>query len=73
MELWTGRYRDKEDSETWDDTLSTAPGYQNYNVRKDGYFCRNVAPDKTDPGSKDRSQRVACHQRPRTAQLGRFR
>ncbi|MDG9708085.1 hypothetical protein [Streptomyces sp. DH10] len=52
-ELWTDHYRDKEDSENWDDTLSTAPGYKNYNIGKDGYFWRSVAPDKTDPESWD--------------------
>lgn len=53
VELWTDHYRDEQDSENWDDTLSTAPGYKNYNLGKDGYFWRSVAPDKTDPDSWD--------------------
>jgi hypothetical protein len=53
VELWTDHYRDKEESENWDDTLSTAPGYKNYDIGKDGYFWRSVDPDKTDPDSWD--------------------
>lgn len=36
-----------------DENVTSAPGYENYNIGKDGYFWRSVAPDDTDPRSWD--------------------
>ncbi|GGL13866.1 hypothetical protein GCM10010094_88470 [Streptomyces flaveus] len=50
--LWTDHYRDGKDATNWnDDELSTAKGYDNYNLGQDGYFWRGVAPDTADPES----------------------
>ncbi|MDN0193605.1 hypothetical protein [Streptomyces sp. S.PNR 29] len=52
-ELWTDHYRDGKPETNFDDELSTAEGYKNYNIGKDGYFWRSVAPDENDPESWD--------------------
>ncbi|TPQ22025.1 hypothetical protein [Streptomyces sporangiiformans] len=51
--LWTDHYRDGKDATNWNDDLSTAKGYDNYNLGKDGYFWRGVAPDTTNEDSWD--------------------
>lgn len=51
--LWTDHYRDEQPGTNWDNDLSTAAGYKDYNVGKGGYFWRGVAPDRTDPDSWD--------------------
>ncbi|WP_432423124.1 hypothetical protein [Streptomyces pseudovenezuelae] len=51
--LWTDHYQDGKPETNFDDTWSTAPGYKDYNVGKDGYFWRSVAPDVEDPDSWD--------------------
>ncbi|MEV0639184.1 hypothetical protein AB0I77_30475 [Streptomyces sp. NPDC050619] len=52
-ELWTDHYRDGKPDTNFDDESSTAEGYKNYNIGKDGYFWRSVAPDESDPESWD--------------------
>ncbi|MER6382315.1 hypothetical protein [Streptomyces sp. NPDC001250] len=49
--LWTDHYQDGKPEANFDDTLSMAPGYKNYNIGKNGYFWRSVAPDDQDPDS----------------------
>lgn len=51
--LWTDHYRDGKPDSNFDDESSTAEGYKNYNIGKDGYFWRSVAPDESDPASWD--------------------
>ncbi|MEU9183982.1 hypothetical protein AB0D14_05320 [Streptomyces sp. NPDC048484] len=52
--LWTDHYRDGKDAYNYkDDSLTTVKGYKNYNIGKDGYFWRGVAPDTADPESWD--------------------
>ncbi|MFJ3337436.1 hypothetical protein [Streptomyces sp. NPDC086766] len=51
--LWTDHYRDGKPEKNFDDASSTAEGYKHYNVGKDGYFWRSVAPDESDPESWD--------------------
>ena len=51
--LWTDHYRDGKDTTNWDDSFSTAKGYENYNVGKSGYFWRSVAPNPSEPESWD--------------------
>ncbi|TLS42009.1 hypothetical protein FE633_33190 [Streptomyces montanus] len=54
--LWTEHYRDGKPADNFDmnsPTNSTAEGYKNYNLGKDGYFWRGVAPNKTDRDSWD--------------------
>ncbi|MCT7352074.1 hypothetical protein N4P33_07790 [Streptomyces sp. 15-116A] len=55
-ELWTDHYRDGKPAENFDlhaPANSTAEGYKDYNLGKDGYFWRGVAPDSSDPDSWD--------------------
>ncbi|GGJ52352.1 hypothetical protein [Streptomyces brasiliensis] len=52
-ELWTDHYRDGKPETNFDDAFSTAEGYKDYNIGKNGYFWRSVAPDDTDPDSWD--------------------
>ncbi|MFI1357271.1 hypothetical protein ACH4TV_27350 [Streptomyces sp. NPDC020898] len=52
VKLWTDHYRDRQGALNLnDDSFSTAEGYDNYNLGKDGYFWRGVAPDTADPES----------------------
>ncbi|MEV6313629.1 hypothetical protein [Streptomyces sp. NPDC051776] len=51
--LWTDHYKDGKASSNLDDEWSKAPGYKNYNIGKDGYFWRSVAPDDSHPDSWD--------------------
>jgi hypothetical protein len=52
VKLWTDHYRDSKDATNWnDDSFSSASGYDDYNLGKDGYFWRGVAPDTADPDS----------------------
>ncbi|MEV0689539.1 hypothetical protein [Streptomyces sp. NPDC050388] len=54
--LWTDHYRDGKPADNFDlhaPTNSTAEGYEDYNLGKDGYFWRGVAPDPSDPESWD--------------------
>ncbi|CAL9543990.1 hypothetical protein SUDANB176_04303 [Streptomyces sp. enrichment culture] len=53
-ELRTDHYGDGKPEENFDlyeTTNSIAEGYKNYNLGKDGYFWRGVAPDPSDPES----------------------
>ncbi|MFJ3249765.1 hypothetical protein [Streptomyces sp. NPDC086782] len=53
-ELWTDHYRDGKPADNFDlhsPTNSSADGYKDYNLGKDGYFWRGVAPDFADPAS----------------------
>ncbi|WP_129307494.1 hypothetical protein [Streptomyces sp. L2] len=43
--LWTDHFKDGKDATTIFTTPSTVKGYKNYNLGKDGYFWRGVAPD----------------------------
>ncbi|MBV1938347.1 hypothetical protein [Streptomyces sp. BV286] len=43
--LWTDHFKDEKDARNYFATPSTAQGYKNYNLGKDGYFWRGVAPD----------------------------
>ncbi|MFC9848347.1 hypothetical protein ACFWFF_00615 [Streptomyces sp. NPDC060223] len=52
-ELWTDHYQDSKPEPNMDDRMTSAPGYDNYNIGKDGYFWRSVAPDDSDPKSWD--------------------
>lgn len=49
--LWTDHYQDGKPDTNFDDESSTAEGYKNYNIGKNGYFWRSVAPDDSDPES----------------------
>ncbi|MCX4907974.1 hypothetical protein [Streptomyces sp. NBC_00878] len=52
--LWTDHYRDGKDAYNYKDgSLTPVEGYDNYNIGKDGYFWRGVAPDMADPESYD--------------------
>ncbi|WP_328431952.1 MULTISPECIES: hypothetical protein [unclassified Streptomyces] len=51
--LWTDHYQDGKPETNFDDEQSTAEGYKDYNIGKDGYFWRSVAPDESDPDSWD--------------------
>ncbi|MEV0218421.1 hypothetical protein [Streptomyces sp. NPDC050704] len=51
--LWTDHYQDGKPDRNFDDEISVAEGYKDYNIGKDGYFWRSVAPDKSDPESWD--------------------
>ncbi|MFE7231266.1 hypothetical protein ACFVAF_11420 [Streptomyces sp. NPDC057596] len=51
--LWTDHYQDGKPGTNFDDESSTAEGYKDYNVGKNGYFWRSVAPDASDPKSWD--------------------
>ncbi|MGK5691639.1 hypothetical protein ACSNOJ_01795 [Streptomyces sp. URMC 128] len=54
--LWTDHYRDGKPADNFDmhaPTNSTAEGYKNYNLGKDGYFWRGVAPNPNDSESWD--------------------
>ncbi|WP_398939931.1 hypothetical protein [Streptomyces sp. IB201691-2A2] len=51
--LWTDHYKDGKPEDNMDDNWTSAPGYENYNKGKDGYFWRSVAPDDSDPDSWD--------------------
>jgi hypothetical protein len=51
--LWTDHYQDGKPENNFDDANSTAEGYKNWNIGKDGYFWRSVAPDESDPDSWD--------------------
>ncbi|MFJ4549613.1 hypothetical protein ACIP4X_10325 [Streptomyces sp. NPDC088817] len=53
-ELWTDHYRDGKPADNFDlhsPTNSSADGYKDYNLDKDGYFWRGVAPDPAAPAS----------------------
>lgn len=55
-ELWTDHYKDGKPADNFDlssPTNSSAAGYENYNLGKNGYFWRGVAPDVGDPDSWD--------------------
>ncbi len=52
-DLWTDHYKDGKPADNFDDATSTAKGYKDYNLDKDGYFWRSVAPDPHDPESWD--------------------
>ncbi|MFJ3309104.1 hypothetical protein ACIPSA_39885 [Streptomyces sp. NPDC086549] len=43
--LWTDHFKDEKDAITIFTSPSTVKGYKNYNLGKDGYFWRGVAPD----------------------------
>ncbi|MFF4549850.1 hypothetical protein ACFY1J_37425 [Streptomyces sp. NPDC001406] len=43
--LWTDHFRDEKDAISTFTTPNTVKGYKNYNLGKDGYFWRGVAPD----------------------------
>ncbi|MFF4566028.1 hypothetical protein [Streptomyces sp. NPDC001435] len=43
--LWTDHFKDGKDATSIFTTPSTVKGYKNYNLGKDGYFWRGVAPD----------------------------
>ncbi|MFI5687706.1 hypothetical protein [Streptomyces sp. NPDC051636] len=43
--LWTDHFRDEKDASSIFTTPATVKGYKNYNLGKDGYFWRGVAPD----------------------------
>lgn len=43
--LWTDHFRDGKEARNYFGTPATVPGYENYNLGKDGYFWRGVAPD----------------------------
>ncbi|WP_405924333.1 hypothetical protein [Streptomyces sp. NBC_00035] len=51
--LWTDHYQHGKAETNMDEKVTSAPGYENYNIGKDGYFWRSVAPDDTDPRSWD--------------------
>jgi HAD superfamily hydrolase (TIGR01509 family) len=51
--LWTDHYRDGKPEHNFDDAYTVATGYKNWNIGKDGYFWRSVAPDESDPESWD--------------------
>ncbi|MFG2790523.1 hypothetical protein [Streptomyces sp. NPDC048419] len=51
--LWTDHYQDGKPEHNFDDAYTVAEGYKNWNIGKDGYFWRSVAPDESDPGSWD--------------------
>ena len=54
--LWTDHYRDGKRADNFDlnsPKNSSAEGYKNYNLGKDGFFWRGVAPDDQDPDSWD--------------------
>ncbi|MCT9139404.1 hypothetical protein [Streptomyces violarus] len=54
--LWTDHYRDGKPADNFDmhaPTNSSAEGYKDYNLGKDGYFWRGVAPNPSDPDSWD--------------------
>jgi hypothetical protein len=51
--LWTDHYQDGKPDHNFDDQNSVAEGYKNYNIGKNGYFWRSVAPDASDPESWD--------------------
>lgn len=51
--LWTDHYQHGKPETNMDENVTSAPGYENYNIGKDGYFWRSVAPDDTDPRSWD--------------------
>lgn len=51
--LWTDHYRDGKPEHNFDDAYTVAPGYKDWNIGKDGYFWRSVAPDDSDPESWD--------------------
>ncbi|MFJ9708609.1 hypothetical protein [Streptomyces sp. NPDC101234] len=44
-QLWTGHFKDGKDSVTIFTEPQSVAGYKNYNLGKDGYFWRGVAPD----------------------------
>ncbi|MFB6958130.1 hypothetical protein ACFCYB_14040 [Streptomyces sp. NPDC056309] len=49
--LWTDHYKDGKSADNFDlrsPTNSSAAGYKNYNLGKNGYFWRGVAPDPGD-------------------------
>ncbi|MFJ4783357.1 hypothetical protein [Streptomyces sp. NPDC088794] len=55
-ELWTDHYKDGKPADNFDmnsPTNSSADGYKDYNLGKNGYFWRGVAPDAQDPDSWD--------------------
>ncbi|MFI9819844.1 hypothetical protein ACIHFC_05100 [Streptomyces sp. NPDC052013] len=43
--LWTDHFRDEKDATNYFGSPSAVKGYKNYNIGKDGYFWRGVAPD----------------------------
>ncbi len=43
--LWTDHFRDGKEARNYFGTPAIVPGYKNYNLGKDGYFWRGVAPD----------------------------
>ncbi|MCX5559856.1 hypothetical protein [Streptomyces sp. NBC_00038] len=45
--LWTDHFQDEQDAPNYFGTPSTATGYRNYNLGKDGYFWRGVSSDVT--------------------------
>ncbi|MFF1710320.1 hypothetical protein [Streptomyces sp. NPDC058268] len=51
--IFIDHYDKGEANDNFDDENSRAEGYKNYNIGKDGYFWRGVAPDDTDPDSWD--------------------
>ncbi|MEU6255299.1 hypothetical protein [Streptomyces sp. NPDC047043] len=51
--LWTDHYQDGKPEHNFDDAYTVAEGYKNWNIGKDGYFWRSVAPDEKDPDSWD--------------------
>jgi hypothetical protein len=55
QKLWTDHYRDGKDAynNNGDGSLTPTKGYDNYNIGKEGYFWRGVAPDTEDPASWD--------------------
>ncbi|MGW2287697.1 hypothetical protein [Streptomyces phaeochromogenes] len=46
--LWTEHFKDEKDAHNYFSTPATAKGYKDYNLGKDGYFWRGVAPDVND-------------------------
>ncbi|MEU6079264.1 hypothetical protein [Streptomyces sp. NPDC047108] len=51
--IFVDHYKEGEATENFDEANTTAPGYKNYNLGKDGYFWRSVAPDENEPKSWD--------------------
>ncbi|WP_425584921.1 hypothetical protein [Streptomyces vastus] len=46
--LWTEHFKDEQDAANHFGTPATVKGYKNYNLGKDGYFWRGVAPDVSE-------------------------
>jgi hypothetical protein len=56
--LWTDHFKDEKDATNYFGTPSTVKGYKNYNLGKDGYFWRGVAPHLADLDDTSRCNRL---------------